>query len=129
MSINVYSDGSHSCGGKQTKSAVVIYNGQEIIDTMTSIGNAGWSDVAEYRAILLGLKRLLDLGYQHESIQWYNDSEFVMNQMQGTWKIRFGKAYTELALEAKQLLKQFSNITFTWIPREENQEADALSKL
>lgn len=29
----------------------------------------------------------------------------------------------------KELARQFSDITFVWIPREENAEADALSKM
>jgi ribonuclease HI len=31
-------------------------------------------------------------------------------------------------MEAKELVKQFSNISFKWVPREYNEKADELSK-
>lgn len=127
--LKVYSDGSHNKGGLQTKSAIVIYKDDKQIDQFTYIGPAGWSDIAEYQAVVEGLKYLISMGYEGHEISWFNDSEFVMNQMAGIWKIKEGRNYSHLALKAKSLVAQFKNITFTWIPREQNTEADALSKL
>lgn len=51
----------------------------------------------------------------------------VIRQCFGKWKIKRG-LYTEYALEAKRKLLQFKNMSGKWIPREQNQLADDLSK-
>jgi ribonuclease HI len=47
--------------------------------------------------------------------------------MKGLWKAHKGSYYL-LYLKTKELLKEFSNVKFIWISREENKEADRLSK-
>jgi len=44
------------------------------------------------------------------------------------WEVRGGGYLTKLK-EAKALLKGFSTISFEWIPREKNKEADLLSRI
>lgn len=129
MSIRVYSDGSHNGAATITKGAIVIYDGDVKVAEETALGGAGWSDVAEYVAVRLGLQMLIALGFIELSIIWFNDSQFVMKQMAGLYKIRDKKGYSLLARECQQLLKQFKNIKFHWISRELNKEADKLSKL
>lgn len=132
--IRIYSDGSHSPslnGNKpeKTKGAIVIYRNDEIIDTASRIGPSGWSDVAEYVGIVLGLERLKALGLENEEIEWYGDNQFVMSFMKQGRVGKASKDYFQLAIRANQLCKDFKKISFIWIPREENKCADALSKL
>lgn len=127
--IKVFSDGSNSAGGLQTKCSIVVYKNYEIIHTLTRIGPPGWSDVAEYLGIVTGLEWLINNDYQNEQIEWFNDSQFVIRQLQGKNKINFNKAYGEYALQAQQLKLKFKQITFNWIPREQNTVADSLSKI
>jgi len=44
------------------------------------------------------------------------------------WKVK-GGGYLAKLKEAKDLLKEFESISFEWIPREENEEADLLSRI
>jgi len=85
------------------------------------------NNVAEYKAVLWGLTTLIRLKLTNENITIYGDSKLVINQLTGTFKINTGY-YVSLAWEAKELLKQFSNIKFEWIVREKNVYADNLSK-
>ncbi|OVA11274.1 Ribonuclease H domain [Macleaya cordata] len=62
------------------------------------------NNVAEYRAILLGLKHALKKGYKRISLQ--GDSKLVCMQVQGRWKTRSDNL-TALSKEAKQLKKKF----------------------
>jgi ribonuclease HI len=47
--------------------------------------------------------------------------------MWGTWKMRKGE-YIPIALQCQYMLKKFSKISGSWVPREQNQMADDLSK-
>jgi len=64
---------------------------------------------------------------QKEKIICCGDSKLWINQLGGTWGCN-GGIYTKYYYEAKELVKQFSNIKFEWIPREKNYIADELSK-
>jgi ribonuclease HI len=86
------------------------------------------SNVAEYAGFVAALRYLIDAGLKGEPIEMRGDSQLVIRQMFGTWQINNG-AYADLAREAKTMLRQFQNITGSWIPRDRNNEADALSRI
>ena len=84
------------------------------------------NNAAEYEACLQGLRAALALNIK--SLQVFGDSSLIINQVSGAWKIRS----ESLALYQNcidKLIKQFNRINFTYLPREENQFADALAKL
>jgi hypothetical protein len=56
------------------------------------------------------------------------DSALVVNHMWGAWRIKRG-VYVPLALEAAVRIKRFKSMRGEWIPREQNELADSLSKL
>src|ERR1700749_1750037 len=80
--------------------------------------------VAEYRALIEGLKLARSRGIQR--IRVFLDSEIVVDQVNGRAKV--GKEHIRLLNEeACSLLKEFSNIRISWIPRKWNAEADELA--
>ena len=89
------------------------------------------NNVAEYKACLEALHRLLQYINIHSiteySVSAFGDSMLVVKQMNGVWNINSG-AYKEFALKTKSLIEDFENIKFNWIPREQNQDADDMSK-
>lgn len=89
------------------------------------------NNVAEYKACLEALHRLLQYVSIHSiteySVSAFGDSMLVVKQMNGVWNINSG-AYKEFALKTKSLIEDFENIKFNWIPREQNQDADDMSK-
>jgi probable phosphoglycerate mutase len=54
------------------------------------------------------------------------DSKLVVEQMSGRWKIKHPDM-RPLALEAQALARQFPRISYQWIPREQNKDADRLA--
>jgi probable phosphoglycerate mutase len=54
------------------------------------------------------------------------DSKLVVEQMKGTWQVK-NPALRDLAREAVALRGQFDDVTFEWIPREQNKHADRLA--
>ena len=79
----------------------------------------------EYEALLKGLE--LVKSAEARSILILGDSQFVMSQINGTYEAKEGrmKKYLEKVL---RLVKKFKEINFVQILREENMEADALTK-
>jgi ribonuclease HI len=59
------------------------------------------------------------------------DAQLIVNQLEGRWRIKRGM-YVPIAMETKGLLAALRGlgweINFCWIPREQNEECDALSK-
>ena len=90
-------------------------------------GPAMSSNVAEYAALCEALEFLLKKNLENSSIEVRGDSALVMNQMSDKWKFRKG-LYREKYQEAVRLRAQFTDLRFLWIPREENEEADELSR-
>lgn len=127
--IKVWSDGANKADATQTMGSVVVYDEGVLVLEDTRLGGPGWSDIGEYTGVILGLERLLQAGVQHEPIRWFGDSQFVMRQMSGKGQPSVGKSYYPLCIKARELAKRFTDLTFTWIPREQNAEADALCTL
>ncbi|KAK5771320.1 hypothetical protein PVK06_047517 [Gossypium arboreum] len=61
-------------------------------------------------------------------LEVYEDSALVIYQLKGEWETKDPKLidYRKLVLE---LVKEFDDITFCYLPRDENQMADALATL
>ena len=82
------------------------------------------NNVAEYR----GLIGALELASEHApdaAIDVRMDSKLVIEQMAGRWKIKHPDMQV-LADQARRLLPP-DDITWTWVPRERNSDADALA--
>ncbi|XP_024641757.2 uncharacterized protein Mb2253c-like [Medicago truncatula] len=80
------------------------------------------NNVAEYRALILGLKQAVRKGYRNITV--YGDSELVINQLKGLWNIN-NAHLRNLCNEALELRDNFHLFSIFYIPREHNTEADA----
>ncbi len=82
---------------------------------------------AEYTAAFLGIKRCIELGATE--VELYADSDLVIKQLSGIRKIKKDELKI-LHSEIKQLISECNiQIRYTWIPREQNKEADRLSNV
>jgi ribonuclease H / adenosylcobalamin/alpha-ribazole phosphatase len=82
-------------------------------------------NVADYRALIEGLKLVRDYGIQR--IRVYMDSELVVDQVNGVSSVRQAHL-SELHKVASSLVALFESIRISWVPREMNAEADRLVK-
>ncbi|HZY93081.1 MAG TPA: ribonuclease HI [Thermoplasmata archaeon] len=84
------------------------------------------NNVAEYTAAIRALEWLVNHGF-HGVVLLVGDSQLVIRQMTGEYEVRAAhlKAYHD---HLKRLVAQFPEVRFVWVPREENQRADELSK-
>ena len=84
----------------------------------------GTNNEAEYQALILALEEALALGA--DVVQVYMDSELLVRQLNGQYKVRSPKlrGYFE---ESRELLSKFIKYAIIHINREENREADRLA--
>lgn len=82
------------------------------------------NNVAEYRALILGLKHALKSGIKHICVK--GDSNLVCMQVQGIWKLK-NQNMVDLCQVANALKKKFVSFEMSHIPREQNSDADALA--
>lgn len=82
------------------------------------------NNAAEYAGLIEGLKLARDAGVRELEVR--TDSQLLVRQMQGVYRTR-ASHLREAALTARELLKEFSVVRFTSIPREQNREADRLA--
>lgn len=82
------------------------------------------NNVAEYQALIAGLELAIARGVT--DLQVFLDSELVVSQMKGEWKIKKDSLRT-LAARASSLLQQFDSFTIAHVPRAKNADADELA--
>lgn len=84
---------------------------------------AATNNFAEYSALIAALEQAAALGY--EDAACFLDSELVVRQLNGQYKIR-EETLKPLAAKVLALANKFKRVTFQHVPREKNKEADLL---
>ncbi|MFC7533500.1 bifunctional RNase H/acid phosphatase [Actinoplanes sp. GCM10030250] len=97
--------------------------GEILLERYDSIG-VTTNNVAEYSGLIAGLRAAAELNADRVDVRM--DSKLVVEQMSGRWQIK-NPGLRPLAAEAAKLVGKFSEVTFDWIPRERNKDADALA--
>lgn len=85
------------------------------------------NNVAEYAALNDALRELASGEHYNDLIIIHSDLELVVKQVQGLWKAVAG-LYINERMIARNLITQFTKLHLEWILREDNYEADLLSK-
>jgi len=88
------------------------------------VGDSDTNNVAEYRGLIAGLEAALALGATRVDVRM--DSKLVIDQMLGNWRVKT-EHLRPLNREALQLSGKLEQVTYDWIPREENKLADRLA--
>jgi ribonuclease HI len=96
--------------------------GKELARANDYIGEAT-NNVAEYRALLLGLETARELGAGEVAI--VNDSELVARQVGGEYKVR-NADLRPLHAQALEMLNDFKRWSIRSVPRVDNEVADML---
>ena len=131
MDIIVYVDGlcePVNPGGIACYGYVIYVNGVKMVEDCGVIDHPDPSNnVAEYMACIKAVEKLDELGLRNEHVTVKGDSQLLIFQLNGFYSVRSGRILP-LYEEAVNVIKKFKHIRFEWIPREENVEADELSR-
>ena len=119
--------GSRGNPGESGSGAIVADQATgELLAEISLYGGIASNNVAEYKGMIAGVKRAIELDPDAELLVRL-DSKLVVEQMSGRWKIKH-PAMAELAAEARSVLTG-TPVRFQWIPRLENSRADKLANL
>ncbi len=97
--------------------------GEVLAERKAAIGRET-NNVAEYRGLIAGLRAAAELGASSVAVRM--DSKLVVEQMCGRWQVKHA-GLRPLAAEAAALRGRFADVSFEWVPREQNQHADRLA--
>ena len=95
----------------------------QIISTISERIGEATNNVAEYRALIVGIGRAKELGA--DRIELFGDSELVVRQVRGEYKVR-NAGIRPLHAEVLEALEGFEEWSIDHVRREANSEADAL---
>lgn len=128
--IEAWFDGAvepHNPGGHGGYGIVVKRDGILIHSEAVYVGR--WPSLSnnctEYAGCIAVLRYLIREGITRAVV--YGDADLVVKQITGRWRVKSG-AYVPYFHEAYALKSQLPEVAIAWIPREQNAEADELSK-
>jgi ribonuclease HI len=122
MKVTLHVDGG-ARGNPGPAAAAAVISGDGLHDEASELLGVATNNVAEYRGLLLGLRRARELGATE--VEVVNDSELVAKQVNGVYKVKHAdmKPLHAAALEA---LSGFERWSIRSVPRAQNAEADRL---
>jgi ribonuclease HI len=125
MRGSLYCDGASRGNPGPSGAGVVVFdqNGEQVLELSRFLGNAT-NNEAEYKALIRGLSAAADVGIK--GVQIFLDSELVVNQLLGTYKVR-NPRLLQLFDKAMSGLRLFDEYAIFHVGRELNQKADRLA--
>jgi ribonuclease HI len=133
MTVTIHFDGlclpKNPCG--VATYGFVAKRGAKVLHEEGGLAAAPYSpqatnNVAEYTGVLKALEWAQKEGLADENIVVRGDSELVIRQLNGVYKVK-SPSIVNLFKQVRELAGKFPSITFEWVPREENRDADALT--
>ena len=124
MKARLYTDGGSRGNPGPAAFAYVLEaaDGTVIASEGVTIGVAT-NNVAEYRALVAGLARAVEL--EVSELEVLSDSELLVKQMLGEYKVK-NEVLRELSLQAARLGRQLAKVDYRHVPRTQNELADRL---
>jgi ribonuclease HI len=124
MKVIVHVDGGARGNPGPAAAACVISSpdGRLLGEHAELLGRAT-NNVAEYRALLLGLAKAAELGA--DEVEVIGDSELIAKQIQGIYKVKH-EAMRPLYADSMAALRGFASWSIRTVPRAQNARADAL---
>ena len=94
-----------------------------VLDARGEAIGVATNNVAEYRALIAGLEKAVELGVNE--LEVVSDSELMVKQMRGEYRVK-NEALKELSLEAGRIARRIGDVSYTAVRREHNELADRL---
>ena len=115
--------GARGNPGPAAVAAVATEPGGGVLAERNAYIGEATNNVAEYRAVLLGLELAKDLGAS--TVEVVNDSELVARQIGGQYKVK-NAGLRPLHSETMEALRGFGEWSVRSVRRESNERADEL---
>ena len=132
MEFTLYADGGSRGNPGHAGAGAVVFDtaGKRVVEVADYLGIAT-NNVAEYEAVLRGLKRLHEEYpadfFQQMPLLIRMDSKLVIEQLKGAYKVKHPNLIPRY-MEVKNILSRyFGTVRFEHVLRARNKDADALA--
>jgi ribonuclease HI len=122
LTVNVDGGARGNPGPAAIAAVVRDGDGEVVAERGERIGRAT-NNVAEYRALLLGIELAAEIGA--EELELVGDSELIVRQVEGRYKVKHADM-RDLHTQVKRALAPFQSWSIRHVKRAENADADAL---
>jgi ribonuclease HI len=123
--LSLFTDGAcRGNPGQGGAGAVLIGRDGKVVGSAKKFLGHCTNNIAEYRALILGLETALERGTPAISI--YLDSELLVRQIQGIYRVK-NPDLKPLMVEIRDLLDRFDTWKIEHVPRSDNALADRLA--
>jgi len=120
----LYTDGG-ARGNPGPAAAAFVLEAEDgtVLDARGTAIGVATNNVAEYRALVDGLRRAVEVGV--DDLEVVSDSELMVRQMRGEYRVK-NEALRALFLEATGHAQQIDTVRYKAVRREANELADRL---
>lgn len=123
--VILYTDGAcRGNPGDGGAGAVLFDENGRVVTTAKKFLGICTNNEAEYGALILGLKEALKS--KHKNIRIFLDSELLVKQINGIYRVRNSRL-KELMKDVRKQLSMFDGYTVEHVPRSRNKVADKLA--
>ena len=123
MTVRIHCDGgSRGNPGPAAAGSVLLDDTGQVIDSLSEYMGIATNNLAEYQAVLLGIELMRK--HQLSSADFYLDSQLVVRQLEGQYKVKHPDMQRQFA--AVQSALQGLSVKFHHVLREHNKDADAV---
>jgi ribonuclease HI len=124
-SYKIFIDGASSGNPGPSGVGVVIKDREgKVLDSFSFFIGKATNNIAEYLSLIFALHEAQLLGLK--KIEIYSDSQLLIRQMRGEYKTR-DEILKVLHKIIKYLTAKFEKISYNYIERKDNREADRLA--
>ncbi|MCA9459965.1 MAG: ribonuclease HI family protein [Nanoarchaeota archaeon] len=121
--INIFTDGASRGNPGNAGIGVAVYDGNALKKEISKFLGKKTNNEAEYSAVIEALIYLNEKKIKKANL--FSDSEFLVKQLNGQYKVK-AETIKPLYEKVQFYLKEIE-VSFHWIPREDNNLADSLA--
>jgi ribonuclease HI len=115
--------GARGNPGPAAIAAVITNEDGELVEERGERIGKATNNIAEYKALLLGLRRAQELGAKE--VELIGDSELIVRQVEGDYKVK-DETLKKLNAQVIKALGGFESWSIRHVQREDNEAADRL---
>lgn len=125
--IRLYTDAAVSGDPGNAGIGILILFKQEQKQYTVPLEHDQWNThLAEFHALLYGLRLLVEKGLTDQMIFCYTDSQIVAHSVEKSYVKN--SEYNKYLIQILELMNKFSYLSVQWIPNNKNKGADNLAK-
>jgi ribonuclease HI len=125
MQLVLYTDGGARGNPGPAALGYVCYEREKKLFSNKRYLGERTNNGAEYEALIAGLEEIHAKGFTNAELEVRMDSELIVRQMQGVYKVKH-QDLKILHARAQKAAQVVTRVSYTHIPREKNKEADGL---